>query len=242
MGAVTSKPADGGREEDVPGSGKPADGGRQEREMKMGTRRPPRLSRLVLGTTSPHKLREMRALLGDLPLTVVPMAALGRPPEVNESGATFAENARLKALALSAWCGEAVVADDSGLEVAALEGAPGILSARFAGPQATDEDRNARLLDLLAGVPAEARGARYVCAIALAAHGRVVIETEGTLRGRIAFSPCGSAGFGYDPLFIPEAYDRTVGELGDEVKHRISHRARALAAFKERLAQWLREG
>jgi len=200
------------------------------------------VKQIVVGTTSPHKLREIRDLLADLDVTLLSPADVGRPPHVEETGATFAENARLKAVALSRWCGRPVLADDSGLEVDALDGAPGLSSRRFAGPDATDDDRNARLLELLDGVPAERRGARYVCTMALAAEGRVLIEVEGYLDGRIADAPAGTAGFGYDPLFIPDGFDRTVGELGDAVKRRISHRARAAEALTCRFRELARSG
>lgn len=199
------------------------------------------ITRLVIGTASPHKLHELRPFLADLPLTLLSLADVGVAPAVDETGDTFAANARKKALELSAWCRLAVVADDSGLEVQALDGAPGVESRRFAGPDATDADRNARLLDLLARVSPQQRGARYVCALALAYAGRVLLEVQGTVQGHIALAPAGAAGFGYDPLFIPEGYDRTIGELGEAVKQCISHRARAGRAFAERLAKMLRE-
>lgn len=217
----------------------------------MGT---PRLS-LVLGTTNPHKQREFRALLAGVEVELLLPQGLGEPPDIEETGATFAENARQKALGLADWCAEKVpekgpgtlpsgypvpfpplvLAEDSGLEVEALNGAPGLKSSRFAGPQATDADRNARLLELLAGVPPERRSAQYTSAICLAQPGRVLIEVQGHLRGRIALAPAGAAGFGYDPVFIPEGYDRTIGQLGEALKHRISHRARAVAALLGRL-------
>ena len=195
------------------------------------------MKQIVLGTTSPDKLREMQALLADVDVQWLPLTCLGQPPAVEETGATFSENARLKALALARWCGRPVLADDSGLEVDALDGAPGVASRRFAGPEASDDDRNAKLLQALDGVPVERRGAQYVCALVLAFNGRVLIEVQGRLRGRIAEAPAGTAGFGYDPLFIPEGFDRAIGELGEAVKHRISHRARAAQAFKRRFVE-----
>jgi XTP/dITP diphosphohydrolase len=190
---------------------------------------------LLLGTASPHKLRELRRMLGDVGVAVRSLGDFSAPPVIEETGRTFAENARLKALGLARWSGLPVAADDSGLEVDALGGAPGVESRRFAGPDATDEDRNRLLLERLAGLPPARRGAQYVCALALAFQDRLLIEVQGVLRGRIASAPAGTAGFGYDPLFIPEGYDRTIGLLGEEIKDRVSHRARALTAFKRQL-------
>jgi len=195
---------------------------------------------LVIGTSSPHKLAEIVAILADLPLDLLTPDDVGGIPDVAETGATFAENARLKALAIARHTDRPAMADDSGLEVDALHGDPGVRSRRFAGPGATDADRNRRLLGLLADVPRDQRGAQYQCAIALAVDGDVVIETTGIVRGRIAERPAGRSGFGYDPLFIPDEHDQTVAELGDVVKNRLSHRARALAALKPRLADYLR--
>jgi len=151
-------------------------------------------------------------------------------PEVDETGATFRENAVLKAEAASRHFGPdvEVMADDSGLEVDALDGAPGVRSARFAGEKATDRENLELLLARLKGVPADKRTARFRCVIALARGGQLLKTFDGVCEGRIGEIPHGSGGFGYDPVFIPEGATRTFAELSSEEKHRISHRARAL--------------
>ena len=186
--------------------------------------------RLLLATRNPGKLAELRALLADLPIEV---AAAVDAPEVDETGSTFAENARLKALAVARWSGEWALADDSGLEVDALGGRPGVLSSRYAGSGATDAERNARLLAELADVPDAARTARFRCVIALAAPDGRVWMREGACEGRIARAPRGSHGFGYDPVFLLPERGLTMAELPPEEKSRISHRARALSAMRE---------
>jgi XTP/dITP diphosphohydrolase len=194
------------------------------------------ISTVVLATRNPGKAREFRALLSAGGLTVFDLAAAGVPAaEIEETGATFAENARLKALAVSRTIDLPVLADDSGLEVAALGGRPGVHSARYAGAGATDRDRIEKLLAELG--PAPDRSARFVCALALAQGGAVVAEVEGECRGEIARRPQGSGGFGYDPLFrIPEL-GRTFAELTAEEKNRWSHRERAVRLLRERLSR-----
>lgn len=188
--------------------------------------------RLVVATRSEHKLHELRDLL-HLPNTdLVSLADLGIPDEVAETGRTFAANARLKARAYARLTGLPTLADDSGLEVDALGGAPGVRTRRYAGEHATDADNNARLLGALAGLPPGERGARYVCVLAFVdpAEGDTVLTARGTTRGRIATEARGSNGFGYDPIFEPDAEPpggRTLGEWSAEAKNRISHRARA---------------
>ena len=194
------------------------------------------MTKLMLATTNPGKVREFKALLGqyeafqDVTLLTPkdwPMAL----PEVEEVGATFAENARLKAVALARATGLAALADDSGLCVDALHGAPGLHSARWAGAGATDTDRNALLLARLAGVPAAERRARYVCVVSLAGPDGIRAEAEGECEGVILDAPSGRNGFGYDPLFLVTDYGRTMAELTDAEKNKVSHRARALAAL-----------
>ena len=151
---------------------------------------------------------------------------------VDESGKTFRENARLKAIAFSCETSLPVIADDSGLEVDALDGKHGVHSSRFEGLQ-SDHARNTRLLEMLAGTPIERRQARFRCVIVAARKGRVQLSVEGACPGLIAAQCHGAFGFGYDPLFLPEGYPQTFGELGDQVKDRIGHRSRALMSLIE---------
>ena len=197
--------------------------------------------RLVIATTSADKSREYRQLLADAPFTLTSLSDLGVTYDVPETGETFAENATLKARVYAEMTGLLTLADDSGLEVDALDGAPGVYSKRWAGDDATDAMRNRLLLERLAGLPDAQRGARYRCAIAIAApepRGLVGV-VEGVFEGRIARAPVGQGGFGYDPIFFVPEQGRTVGEMSAEEKHAISHRARAARAalpLLERLA------
>ncbi len=191
---------------------------------------------LILATTNPGKVAEFRFLLGRWERwrgveLLTPRDWPTPLPSVDETGATFAENARLKAVALAAATGLPALADDSGLCVDALGGEPGLHSARWAGAEATDTDRNALLLARLAGVPAEKRTARYVCVVSLAWPEEITVETEGGCAGTISETPQGVNGFGYDPLFFVPEFGRTVAELTADEKSQISHRARALAAL-----------
>lgn len=192
---------------------------------------------LVLGTTNAGKVRELHELLAPLGLDLRSLADFPQPLEVDETGDSFAANARLKATAqaqhLNAW----VLAEDSGISVDVLDGAPGIYSARYAGPGASDADNNRRLLRELGDRPLEKRTAHYSCQLALAdPSGEIRAESGGVCRGRIRFEPSGDAGFGYDPLFEVVEYHRTFGELGDTVKAVLSHRTRAVAAILPQLA------
>jgi XTP/dITP diphosphohydrolase len=194
------------------------------------------MTRLVVATRNPGKVRELRALLSSLALEVVPADGL---PEVEETGATFAENAERKARAAAEWSGEWSLADDSGLEVDALGGGPGVHSNRFAGESTTEADRNAKLLELLQDVPPEHRTARYRAAVAVAAPDGRVWLTEGACEGVILQAPRGEGGFGYDPLFLLPQLGKTMAELEPEAKNRLSHRGRAMAEampILERLA------
>lgn len=189
--------------------------------------------RLVLATRNKGKVEEIKKFLFHLPLEIRSLQDYPGIPVVEEKGSTFLENAVLKAEAVSRYTGEMALADDSGLEVDCLDGAPGVHSARFAGEGATDEENNAYLLKLLEGVPPTERGARFVCTLALAIPGEKTITVEGSCRGTLATYPRGSNGFGYDPLFILEGEAKTFAELEREVKNRISHRGKALAQMKE---------
>lgn len=187
------------------------------------------LRRIVIATANPGKVRELRALLSDLPIELLDAAEM---PEVEETGATFAENAELKARAASAWSHEWALADDSGLEVDALNGAPGVYSNRFAGENTDEAQRNQRLLELLAEVPDAERTARYRAVVAVAApDGRVWLH-EGSCEGVLLREGRGTGGFGYDPLFYMPEFGKTMAEVDPEVKNRISHRARALAGAR----------
>ena len=194
---------------------------------------------IVLGSTNPGKLRELRALLADLP---VELRGLGERPEAEppeETGGTFAENARLKALGLARQLGCWVLADDSGLCVDALDGGPGVHSARYAGDDATDEARVAKLLDELADVDGPKRTAAFVCAAVLASPDGVLLETDGRCDGRIVRHPRGHNGFGYDPVFFYPDFGATFAEVSAEAKNSVSHRGRALRALGERLPELL---
>jgi XTP/dITP diphosphohydrolase len=183
---------------------------------------------LVLGTANRKKGLELADLVRSLGVAVRTLADFPQALAVVEDGTTFEANARLKAQQQATHLGQWVLADDSGLCVDALDGAPGIYSARFAGPEATDEDNNRMLLERLAGVPLERRTAHYVCHVTLAdPQGAIQAESEATCHGRILEQEQGSGGFGYDPMFEVIEYHRTFGLLSPAVKACISHRARA---------------
>ena len=186
--------------------------------------------RLLVATHNTGKVREYRELLALLPLEVTYLDAEGIALDVEETGATLAENAVLKARTYAAASGLWAWADDSGLEVDALRGAPGVLSARFAGPGSSDADRYRKLLDALAGVPWSQRGARFRCTVAIATPAGDVRVAEGTCEGIIAFGPAGQNGFGYDPVFYMPEYSATMAQLAPEHKNVISHRGRATQA------------
>ena len=191
---------------------------------------------LVLGTANRKKGQEMAGLLATVGLELKTLADFPDAIAVEESGRTFAENAILKATEQARRLGYWVLADDSGLAVERLGGEPGVYSARYSGPEATDESNNRLLLDKLRDLPWEERGARFICHMALAdSSGRVRAESEASCRGRIAFTPRGEGGFGYDPLFEVVEYHRTFGELGTAVKSVLSHRARAAQAILPQL-------
>jgi XTP/dITP diphosphohydrolase len=193
----------------------------------------PTHSELLIATNNAGKIRELNSLLANLPLRLRQLSEFPHVEEVEETGKTFAENAILKARLYSRQTNFWTLADDSGLEVDALGGAPGVLSARYAGLNATDAERNARLLAELDRTQDGQRAARFVCAIAL--YDPPTGSTEifnGTCEGHIVKHPRGQHGFGYDPLFVPSGHTQTFGELSEDVKQQISHRARALAAVR----------
>lgn len=198
----------------------------------MKTRRVP----IVVATTNAGKAREIAAALSGLPVRILSPADLGIAVEYPETGATFAQNARGKAVFYSSRSEHWTLAEDSGLVVDALNGAPGVYSARFAGPDATDEGNNRKLLGLLRDVPESGRGARFVCCMVLARRGKVAKRVTGRVRGRILSCGRGALGFGYDPLFFYRRLGRTFGELEPRIKNGISHRGRALAKMSLALA------
>jgi len=187
--------------------------------------------RILLATMNRGKLDEYQRLLADVPgLELETMALLSEPVKVLEDCDTFRGNARKKAREIAAVAGIACLADDSGLEVDALGGKPGVHSARYSGEDATDERNNEKLLEALSDVPDGKRSARFRCAIVLAdASGRELAAVEGACEGRIGRQAVGSHGFGYDPLFVPDGYTQTMAELGPRTKNLISHRAVAAA-------------
>ncbi len=194
--------------------------------------------RLLIATGSPHKFGELRDLL-DLPNSdLVSLVDLGIADGVEEPGETFEANALIKARHYARESGLPTIADDSGIEVDALGGRPGVHTRRYAGPDATDEENNTKLLGELEGVPPAERTARYRCVLVLVEDGAPVETTEGKFEGRIADAPRGAGGFGYDPIFEPDfepVGGRTVGEMSRDEKNRVSHRAKAARAMRERL-------
>ena len=189
--------------------------------------------RLLVATRNAHKTREIQHILGS-GFSVRDLRAYPQISEIIETGTSFEENAKLKALAVSTKLPGLVVADDSGLEVDALGGAPGIHSARYAGANATDTEKIDKLLEELARVRAknDSRRARFHCLLALARNGEVLGVFEGTVEGQVTLQPRGSRGFGYDPIFVPKGFERTFGELGPAEKNQLSHRARALEKLR----------
>lgn len=192
------------------------------------------MKKILVATKNRNKVREIGEILGDLDVEFVPLP--DDVAEVVEDGKTFLDNALKKAREYSAACGGcATLAEDSGLEVFSLDGEPGVFSARYAGEKAGAEENNSLLLSRLAGVPAEGRGARFVC-VAVYVEGGTEKIFEGEVRGRIAEAASGRTGFGYDPVFIPEWYEKTFAEMSGEEKNAISHRRRALEKFASFLA------
>lgn len=197
----------------------------------------PDLSPMVIATRNAGKLREFCALFEPVGWRLVGLGEAGIGSALEETGTSFRENAAQKALACSRETDRPVLADDSGLEVFALGGRPGVYSARYAGDGATDEDRNRKLLAELDRTGAD-RAARFVCALALARSGELLAEAEGECRGTIGLEPRGAHGFGYDPIFQFPELGRTYAELTEAEKNRWSHRARAAAALVAQLRDW----
>jgi XTP/dITP diphosphohydrolase len=197
------------------------------------------MQKLLIATHNQGKIREYQALLGDLPLQVTSLQAEGITQDVEETGATFAENARLKAESYAAWTGLWTWSDDSGLEVDALDGRPGVYSHRYAGPDANDEDRYRKLLTELHPIVPTQWSARFRCVVALALPGQPTRTTEATVEGMITDQPRGANGFGYDPVFFVPAFNATLAELPTVVKNQISHRGKAARQAKQLLLEIL---
>jgi XTP/dITP diphosphohydrolase len=193
--------------------------------------------RLAIASRNLHKLREIRVICADWPVTWTTVEDHeGAWPDVEEPHDTYLDNALEKARAVSAFLGMSALADDSGIEVDALGGAPGPRSARYAGEDATDEQNLKALNRAIAGVPGDGRTARYRCVAAIAWPDGREVHAEGTCEGTLVAKPRGTGGFGYDPIFEPAGWDETMAELTPEQKHRISHRGRAFRALRELLA------
>ncbi len=200
------------------------------------------MQRIIFATGNQGKMREIRAILEDMKWDVVSMKEAGIDPEIEENGATFTENAVIKAQTVAdALAGEkevrecVVLADDSGLVIDCLNGEPGIYSARYLGEETPFSEKSADLLRRMKDVPEQERSARFVCAIAAVFPDGEVVTTEGTVEGRIGYELKGNNGFGYDPIFYLPEYGRTAAELTDEEKNQISHRSRALELMKAEL-------
>jgi XTP/dITP diphosphohydrolase len=186
---------------------------------------------LVVATTNPDKIREIRVLLGGVPVEIRTLLDLPAVPPPEENGATFADNARLKAVYYARLSPELTVAEDSGLEIDALGGAPGVQSARFGGPRSSYPEKFALIAGALASASDRRRAARFVCALALARGGRVMFEARGTVEGEIAAEARGEGGFGYDPIFYYPPFGMTFAEAGAR-KHAVSHRAHAFRQLR----------
>ncbi len=197
--------------------------------------------RIVFATGNADKMREIREIMSDLDCEIVSMKEIGVQPEIMEDGKTFGENAEIKARAVWSCTGGIVLADDSGLVVDYIGGAPGIYSARYMGEATSYEIKNQSIIDQLADAKGDARAARFVCNIAAVLPDGRILHTEATMEGQIAWQPAGCGGFGYDPiLYLPE-FGMTSAELTSEQKNRISHRGKALEAMRETLKRELGE-
>lgn len=196
---------------------------------------------MLVATTNPKKLNELRDLLEGLPLECVGLKDFPDVTVVKETGKTFRENAELKALGYAAQTGALTLGEDSGLCCDALQGAPGVLSARFSGEAKDDEANNRKLLQCLEAVPDAERGAYYESAVAIAEPRKLVGTVRGQVRGFIKRELCGNGGFGYDPLFFYPPFGKTFGQVPLELKHSVSHRGQALAQLRELLEKYLEE-
>ena len=197
------------------------------------------MKQLVVATKNKKKLSEIKDILKGLNLKLISLDAYKNVPQVLENGKTFQENAIKKAVKLARFTGKLCLGEDSGLCVDALSGAPGIYSARFSGRDKSDIKNNLKLLKLLKDLPGSKRKAHYICAVALADNMGFLAVVEGRCSGLIAFAPCGSAGFGYDPLFYIPKYKKTFAQLGETIKHKMSHRYHALEKAKRIIQKYI---
>ena len=197
------------------------------------------MRKLVIATRNAKKLHELKRYLMSVKADIVSLEGFPKVPRIVENGHTFKANAAKKALVISRFVKGLALADDSGLCVRALKGAPGVRSSRFAGPAKSDRANNRKVLQLLEGLPLSKRQARFVCAAAIADNGRIVKLIEEDCEGLIAFERRGEYGFGYDPLFLIPKYKKTFGELGLKVKDRMSHRSKALRKARAFLKHYL---
>lgn len=202
------------------------------------------MTKIIFATGNANKMREIKAILADLNMEILSMKEAGISAEAEENGATFIENAIIKAKDIAAKVpGAIVMADDSGLAVDALNGEPGIYSARYLGEDTSYRIKNANIISRLEGIPVEARTARFVCAIAAVLPDGRVLTTEGTIEGYIGYEERGNGGFGYDPIFMVPEYGCSTAELSPEAKNAISHRGKALQNMKTKLLKiWGNEG
>lgn len=196
------------------------------------------MRRIVFATGNVGKLREIKNIMADLPMEVVSMKEAGIEAEIEETGETFEENAKIKAQAVAAYTDDIVLADDSGLEIDYLNKEPGVYSARYLGENTSYEIKNQTILDRLSGVEKEKRTARFVCAIAAVLPNKETLVTRETIEGYIGEKPAGENGFGYDPIFYVEEYQCSTAELSEEQKNAISHRGKALRAMKKLLREY----
>lgn len=195
---------------------------------------------LVVATRNKKKLGEIKQILKGLKLKVSSLADLPASPRILENGSTFAQNAAKKAIKIAKFTGKLTLGEDSGLCVKALNGAPGVRSARYSGRGKDDKQNNRKLLRALEGRPLKERGAYYACAVALADKNGLIVVTQGRCSGKITFKPQGNSGFGYDPLFLIPEYNKTFAQLGLKVKHGMSHRFRALEKARRSLVAYFK--
>ncbi len=195
--------------------------------------------RIVFATNNAGKMKEVKEILADMNVELLSMKDLELNIPIDENGTTFEENAIIKAKAVSAVCGEIVLADDSGLEIDYLNKEPGIYSARYMGESTSYSIKNAKLIERLDGVPEEKRTARFICAIAAVFPSGEVLTTHGEIEGIIGYKAEGTGGFGYDPIFYIPEFERTTAQLSEDEKNAISHRGKALFTMKEKLKKIL---